>query len=232
MPGIGGIAWRTRRPATASRWARAGSGTPRAIAHRQRVDVDRLAVQLDLAGDVHRLVEVATSPERRHAQRVRVWCAQPFEDEVGLELAGIVSLYPVLRERLEHLDPVAVRQLDVTEVHRVAVDQRELARHLLVQRGRGRVPHPRAAVADALVEQHLVVEPSSQPPLGVVEGHPERLGLVRVIAVRMELVVVSRQRDDLGSGHVRAGQLRSYIAPDDGRINRSSRTSRFQWYSR
>ena len=186
------IARRTRSATRHARRARRRARPPRSVAHRVRVDVDRLAVQLDLPGDVHALVEVPSAPERRHAGRVRVRRSQPFEDEVGLERAGIRTTHAVLVQRFEHLEVVAVRQLDVAEVHRVGIGQRQVAQVHLVERARRRrVPHPRTAVADALVEEHLVVEPAAELALGMVERDPERLGLVRVVAHRVE---ASRRR--------------------------------------
>ena len=64
-----------------------------------------------------------------------------------------------------------------------------------------------AAVADALVEQHLVVEPAAELALGMVERDPERLGLVRVIAHRVERVVVRRHRGDGSSDQLRPAAL-------------------------
>ncbi len=213
---------------------RRGPGPPRPVAHGVRVDVDRLAVELDLPGDVHALVEVASAPERRHPGRVGVRRSHAFEHEIGLEGSGIRAAHAVGAQRFEQLEVVAVGELDVAEVHGVGVDQRQVAEVDLMERAGGRlVPHPRAAVADPLVEQHLVVEPATERTLGIVERDPERLGLVRVVADRVEPVVVRCHRDDLRRAHpTNSGQPRSYIPPDASRIIQSSRVSRAQWYSR
>ena len=181
---------------------------------------------------MHGLVEVATAPERRHPERVRVRRPQSFEDEVGFELPGIVAADPIFGQRLECLEMVAVREFHVQQVNIVAL-KRQVALVYLVERTCGRrVPHPGAAVADALIGEHLVVEPTAELALGIVERNPERLGLVGVIAHRMELVVVRGQRNDCWRVHaspqVSAGQPRSYIAPDDGLMSQSSRIRRFQ----
>src|ERR1700728_2771372 len=72
----------------------------------------------------------------------------------------------------------------------------------LVQRcGGGVVPNPGAAIADSLVEQDLVVEPPTHAALGLIERDPERLGLIRMRAWRVELVVLCREWDDFGPVH-------------------------------
>ena len=92
--------------------------------------------------------------------------------------------------------------------------KRQVALVDLVERaGRRVVPHPRAAVADALVEQHLVVEPAAELALGIVERDPERLGLVRVVAHRVELSSSGVTGTTSGLAHpTSSGQPRSYIA--------------------
>ena len=208
--------------------------SPRAIAHRDAVDVERLAVQREVAGDPARLVDVGTVVERRRLTREQR-LAQRLEGEIERQVV-VVAAEAEHAAGLEAAEPHAAVQVRGVEQVRwlgqrlvpAPLERGQLPRH------RGRVvDHEHATELDAHVRPERRIEVPEQVALGHHPREPDGLRPPRVVGLgRVELVVLGHEPPVVGCvGHVvvsswrsRTGvRWRSASAPIPERISSVSR---------